>query len=54
MFNFPTSGQRKNKKSLGPNGGSQLAAGGEIYQIAGKEHPALTTNQGVAISDNQN
>jgi catalase len=31
-----------------------LAAGGELHQIAGGEHPALTTNQGVAISDNQN
>jgi len=29
-------------------------AGGELHQIAGGEHPALTTNQGVAISDNQN
>ena len=32
----------------------QLAAGGELHQIAGGEHPALTTNQGVALSDNQN
>ena len=31
-----------------------LAAGGELHQIAGGEHPALTTNQGVALSDNQN
>lgn len=31
-----------------------LASGGELHQIAGGEHPALTTNQGVAISDNQN
>ena len=30
------------------------ADGGELHQIAGGEHPALTTNQGVAISDNQN
>src|SRR5665648_274755 len=36
------------------NGDSQLAAGGELHQIAGGEHPALTTNQGVALSDNQN
>ena len=33
---------------------SQLAAGGEMHQIAGGEHPAFTTNQGVALSDNQN
>ena len=29
-------------------------AGGELHQIAGGKHPALTTNQGVALSDNQN
>ena len=28
--------------------------GGEMHQVAGGEHPALTTNQGVEISDNQN
>ena len=33
---------------------SQLAAGGELHQVAGGEHPALTTNQGAPISDNQN
>lgn len=35
------------------NGDSQVAAGGEIHQIADGQHPALTTNQGVALSDNQ-
>ncbi len=30
------------------------AAGGELHQLAGGEHPALTTNQGLPISDNQN
>jgi catalase len=33
---------------------AQLAAGGELHQIARGEHAALTTNQGVALSDNQN
>ncbi|HEX7817058.1 catalase [Dyella sp.] len=28
--------------------------GGELHQLAGGSHPSLTTNQGVAISDNQN
>ena len=28
--------------------------GGELHQRAGGDHPALTTNQGVAIGDNQN
>ena len=30
------------------------AAGGELHQIAGGEHPALTTNLGLPLSDNQN
>ena len=33
---------------------AQAAAGGELHQIAGGQHPALTTNQGVPLSDNQN
>lgn len=41
------------KKGLAPSKDS-LANGGELHQIAGGEHPALTTNQGVQISDNQN
>jgi catalase len=32
----------------------KAAVGGELHQVAGGEHPALTTNQGVALSDNQN
>ena len=42
------------KKGLAPSKDAQLANGGELHQIAGGEHPALTTNQGVQISDNQN
>ncbi len=48
------SGKSKQEKGSVPYGDSQLAAGGELHQIAGGEHPALTTNQGVALSDNQN
>ncbi len=48
------SGKRKQEKGSVPNGDSLLAAGGEIHQIAGGKHPVLTTNQGVALSDNQN
>jgi len=33
---------------------SRRAAGGELHQIAGGEHALLTTNQGLALSDNQN
>ncbi|MBS1214406.1 MAG: catalase, partial [Proteobacteria bacterium] len=48
------SGKRQQEKGSAPKGNSQVAAGGELHQIAGGEHPALTTNQGVALSDNQN
>lgn len=49
-----TSEKGKKEKSSNPNGDSQILAGGELHQSAGGEHPALTTNQGVTISDNQN
>ena len=48
------SGIRKQEKGSAPNEDSQRAAGGELHQTSGGEHPALTTNQGVALSDNQN
>jgi catalase len=48
------SANRKQKKRTTPSGGSELGVGGELHQLAGGEHPALTTNQGVALSDNQN
>jgi catalase len=35
-------------------GDTKTAVGGELHQLAGGEHPALTTNQGLEISDNQN
>ena len=37
-----------------PAAHSQAASGGELHQTVGGEHAPLTTNQGVAISDNQN
>ena len=48
------SGKHKPEKVAATNRDSQPAASGELHQIAGGEHPALTTNQGVALSDNQN
>jgi catalase len=48
------SGKITKKKGPGSNEDSQMAVGGELHQIAGGQHPALTTNQGVALSDNQN
>ncbi len=47
------SGKGKQEKGKS-NVDLQLAAGGELHQIAGGEHPSLTTNQGVPLSDNQN
>ena len=44
----------KRKPAPAPEAESKLAAGGELHQRAGGGHPALTTNQGVALSDNQN
>jgi catalase len=32
----------------------QPGTGGELHQSAGADHPVLTTNQGVALSDDQN
>jgi catalase len=54
--NRTTTNSRKRKPQRGSasNGDSQPVAGGELHQIAGGGHPALTTNQGVALSDNQN
>jgi catalase len=49
-----TSKRSKRERASVSNRGSQQADGGELHQIAGGEHPALTTNQGVALSDNQN
>ena len=48
------SGKHKPEKVAATNRDSQPAASGELHQIAAGEHPALTTNQGLAISDNQN
>ena len=45
-------GKPTEKKRSNPE--TQMTAGGELHQIAGGDHPPLTTNQGVALSDNQN
>jgi len=41
-------------KTSGKHGGSFATMGGELHQTSGGAHPELTTQQGVAISDNQN
>jgi catalase len=48
------SGKGKQEKEVASKADAGLAAGGDLHQIAGGEHPALTTNQGVPLSDNQN
>lgn len=51
---YGKSATRKPVKTLVAEAESHRAPGGELHQIAGGEHPALTTNQGVALFDNQN
>jgi len=48
------SGKRKQEQGSASYGDTQQAAGGELHRIANGKHPALTTNQGVALADNQN
>jgi catalase len=48
------SGKSKLKRVSVANGEARIADGGELHQVAGGAHPALTTNQGLPISDNQN
>jgi len=48
------SGKRTLESGAAPNGDSRLVSGGELHQISGGGHPALTTNQGTVLSDNQN
>ena len=50
----PNSNSRQQDNHSVPGRDGQLAAGGELHQNAGGEHPALTTNQGLPLSDNQN
>jgi len=48
-------GKRKaEKRASVSNGECRLGAGGEPHQVAGGNHPVLTTNQGTPISDHQN
>jgi len=49
-----SSAKRTHEKDPASIGNPLKAAGGELHQPAGGEHSALTTNQGVVISDNQN
>ena len=46
--------QKTASRTMPANADVQLGKGGELHQTAGGKHGALTTNQGVALSDNQN
>ena len=51
--NAKVSGKAK-KSSPASTAGTRLGSGGELHQMAVGEHPVMTTNQGVALADNQN
>lgn len=44
----------KNGTKAGEGGRARRGRGGELHPVAGGPHPTLTTNQGVAVADNQN
>lgn len=46
--------ERREQNNSVPNEAAHRGAGGEVHQTAGGERPALTTNQGIPIADNQN
>lgn len=54
MSKVPTPEKNPSKKKPASNENTQTPAGGELHQMAVGEHPPLTTNQGVVLSDNQN
>lgn len=49
-----TAKRKPGNDSLNTNGTSSTGNGGELHQTAGGANPALTTNQGIPVSDNQN
>ncbi|WP_394829370.1 catalase [Pendulispora albinea] len=44
----------KRAADAGTDDANHVGEGGELHQTASGEHPPLTTNQGVAVSDDQN
>lgn len=46
--------QNAKKDSATPDGAVHAGSGGELHQVAGGNHPPLTTNQGIPVADNQN
>jgi len=50
----PSSSKPAKAKSVATKTNDSRGAGDELHQRAGGRHPALTTNQGLPLSDNQN
>ena len=50
----PTSSKPTKAKSVATKTNDSRGKGDELHQQAGGQHPALTTNQGLPLSDNQN
>ncbi|WP_333628595.1 catalase [Stenotrophomonas cyclobalanopsidis] len=42
------------KRAPSPSNDQHRGEGDEVHQLAGGSHPALTTNQGIPVADNQN
>jgi len=42
------------KRAPSPSNDQHRGEGDELHQLAGGSHPALTTNQGIPVADNQN
>jgi catalase len=54
MASRKPSGKPSSGNAGKPSGSDSRGNAGEVHQQAGGAHPALTTNQGVPLSDNQN
>jgi catalase len=50
----PSSSKSAKEKTVGAKTNDSRGTGDELHQRAGGQHPALTTNQGLPLSDNQN
>jgi catalase len=50
----PMPKQRATRRANRVDDPASRGSGGELHQLAGAEHPPLTSNQGLSISDNQN
>jgi catalase len=54
MSKVASKGNSENRNQVENVPNAEVGVGGELHQVAGGEHAALTTNQGVQLVDNQN